>query len=77
MDKSEEHTKGSVMTKTHSNKQTNYARKCLDDLWCTCIWFECLENEFSIKYLSKISQMSLGFFRSQELGQRNEKVWYL
>ena len=32
MDKSEEHTKGSVMTNTHSNKQTNYARKCLDDL---------------------------------------------
>ena len=29
---SEEHTKGCVMTKTHATKQTNYARKCLDDL---------------------------------------------
>ena len=32
MIKSEEHTKGSVLTKTHASKQTNYARKCLDDI---------------------------------------------
>ena len=29
---SEEHTKGCVLSKTHATKQTNYARKCLDDL---------------------------------------------
>ena len=29
---SEEHTKGCVLSKTHSNKHPNYARKCLDDL---------------------------------------------
>ena len=29
---SEEHTEKCVLTKTHANKQTNYARKCLDEL---------------------------------------------
>ena len=31
-DNSEEHTKGSVLTKTHASKHPNYARKCLDDI---------------------------------------------
>ena len=35
--------------------------------------FEYIGNEFSLKYLS-IKFMVL---KSQELGQRNEKVWYL
>ena len=72
-DKSEEHTKRSVMTKTHATKQTNYARKCLDDLWCICVWFECIKMSSWCDFLSKISLSSLGFLLSQRTKLENRE----
>ena len=59
-----------MLTKTHATKQTNYARKCLDDLWCICIWFWVFRNEVLYEISLNDLSMKLRVLRSQELDQR-------